>query len=166
MGKATIITLGISLLSLGIASSAFLGYNDVLFQPNLHLDVKLGNSDQFPEKGELSTYTKITLKNNGLAPATDVRITINPIFPILIEKKEFSTASGKFDKTGPIALAFESPRLSANDEIILTLITDSPLDKSHFDIYVSYAEGETVHNSSTIHGKKFLDLDKYYGIKN
>lgn len=155
-----VVTLIISLL-------AFFEINEVIFAPDINVSVEFGYSRDYTNKEteEPASFAMISIFNNGTAPATNLRVVINPSHEILKGKKEYLIERVTLEQPGTKSYVIETSRLTVGDNISYSFITNSNINEENYIIWVAYDQGKPVKYDTKIQGKKYLpnyETTKYY----
>ena len=120
---------------------------------------------EFTREPDDTTFTVITLSNNGTTAATNLKVTINPSHDIIgSPNKEFMPDDFQLDMTGERALVAKIPRLSSCSKVMMSVITNSVLENEHFIIYVTSDQGNTIKFDSDKDGKKIHDVNSKFDM--
>ena len=150
-------TKGSKIVKIGVIAAiiisllSFFGVDDIMFNPRIEIN------PFFTEASNSTTQMFLNIWNHGNSPATNIRVTMNPNADFLERELVYSAEDTTLDYRGPRALIAFTPRLSAGDLITINTNIDIPLDRSHFDIHVTYDQGEKISYSSELHGKTPFD---------
>ena len=117
----------------------------------LNLDVVVG-------KGiNNTTYSMIILTNNGKSMVSNVLMTINPSSEIVDFKPEFHIDNLNLQKTGPMALKAEIPRVSACSKVFIRINTSKQPTDENIDVFVTYDNmASPLAYDTKINGTKWL----------
>jgi len=111
----------------------------------------------FADASDSTTQMYLNLWNYGNSPATNVRVTLNPNADFLKTELVYSAEDTSLENRGLRSLVAFTPRLSAGDLISIDTTIGIPNERSHFDIYVTYDQGEKISYSSRLDGKTEMD---------
>lgn len=137
--------------AIGISVLSLFGFEDIFFNPTIEIN------PFFTDASDSTTQMYLNIWNHGNSPATNVRVTLNPNADFIKKELVYSAEDTTFEPRGPRSLIAFTPRLSAGELITINTFIGIPLDRSHFDIHVTYDQGERVSYSSTLHGKTPFD---------
>ena len=134
-----------------ISLFALFGVEDVLSSPTIKIE------PFFADASNSTTQMYLNLWNHGNSPATNVRVTLNPNADFLKTELIYSAEDTNLENRGLRSVVAFTPRLSAGDLISIDTTIGIPNERSHFDIYVTYDQGEKVSYSSRLDGKTEMD---------
>jgi len=143
---STIVKIGV-IAAITISLLSFFGVDDIMFNPRIEIN------PFFTDPTNSTTQMYVNIWNYGNSPATNVRITLNPNADFLKNELVYSAEDTTLIKSGPRALVAFTPRFSSGEHITINTIIGIPLDRSNFDIYLTYDQGEKISYSSKRDGK-------------
>ena len=109
----------------------------IVISPSIDVDMLLQ-----PVANVTDAY--IVIKNVGLEPATNLRITMNPQFDIIDYKTEFYTEKIDLDFNGKRSLIGSMERLANKQQVVLITTLNSTSENIKFyNIYVNHDKGST-----------------------
>ena len=145
--KKTII---ISSISLIISLLAFFGFHDIVFQPHLNILIRGG------DHGNGTSMLFVEINNTGSAPATNVRLTLNPTSDIIETRTELSADKLELQKRGSRSVTGELPRLSVGSQIVVSTLQNSLIHDTDVTVYVTYDQGEMIKYNTQEKGILYL----------
>lgn len=99
--------------------------------------------------GNLTT-AKITISNTGTEPATNLRITFNPLNDIVSNKTSFYTEEIKFESTGSRNLIGLMDRLANGHKIVVDTTLNVPIEQfRNYIVFVAHDAGGTTYHYKT-----------------
>ncbi|MCJ8306176.1 MAG: hypothetical protein HRU07_03900 [Nitrosopumilus sp.] len=137
----------ITIALIALIPAMFLVYSDQIFQANVIVNV-------IPETFENYTETKVILTNEGSKQATNVRITINPQYPILNFSNPFYTDKIDYVLNGNKSLIGQMDRFANGQNLKTTVNLDTTDKLERYYVYVTHDTGSTTYKYTP---KKLLD---------
>ena len=112
-------------------------YSGIIDKPDIQVELTPTQIGNYSSAG-------IVIKNTGLEPATNVRITVNPASDMINYTLTFHTEDIEFQKTGPQNLIGKMARLANGQEVDFTTLLNSK-DIGAYAIFVTHDKGSVTY---------------------